>query len=288
MVLSKHRTVLVGVFAAIVCAMLSVTATQAEEVEDLQTTPSNAIVERAFNDLGTWGGQCWTWMRQVIEDATGKSVGFDYREGFFEAGAIEVTIDEAQPGDVIQLADDSYTAPDAGYDGLHTAIIYEVLGDGLFMVIDSNANFDEMVSTRLYDPAAAAARYSNITFHIYRFGDFPADAPRVPAPAPAVAVPLEVGDTATVNTPGECLNIRASAGRSAQQFNCLPHGTVVKVTSETAVVDGLSWVKVSANGVTGWVASDYLRKTEAQGSGVGPTRPAQTFRLFIPLIGADN
>ncbi len=285
MVMPQHRPVLLGVFAAVLCAMISVTAVQARDADS--ATATNPIVARAFEDNGTWQGQCWQFMKKVIEEATGKVVGFDYREGYFEAGAFEVSVAQAKPGDVIQLADDSWTSPDADYPGLHTAIIYEVVSPGLFMVIDSNANYDEMVTTRLYDPAAAAARYSNINFHIYRFDetDRPSPDGRIPAPA-APRTPLAVGDVATVNTPGECLNIRTTPGGTL--ISCLAHRTTVKITSAPVTIGGVNWVQVNASGTVGWMAENYLDKSPVQGSGVGNTRPAQPFRLFIPLIGTDN
>src|SRR5690349_17467585 len=86
------------------------------------------IASTALQYLGTHGGQCWTFMQQVVLEATGRQIGFDYRQGFFEAGAIEVTADQAQNGDIIQIASDANTSPSASYAGLHTAIILRNLG----------------------------------------------------------------------------------------------------------------------------------------------------------------
>ncbi|MFQ5382533.1 MAG: hypothetical protein ACE5EF_13070, partial [Dehalococcoidia bacterium] len=110
--------------------------------------PDHPLVARAFEDLGTYQGECWPWVRQVVADSLGVRMGFDYRQGFFDAGAVEVHLAEAAPGDVIQLADDSYTNPDADYPGLHTAIIVSVEGPGTFEVIDSNSQWDGIVRTR--------------------------------------------------------------------------------------------------------------------------------------------
>ena len=289
MVMSKHRSVLMGVFAAILCAMLSITAAQAEEVEDTAATPTNAIVARAFQDLGTWQGQCWTFMKNVIEDATGMTVGFDYRDGYFEAGAYEVELEDAQPGDVIQLADDSWTAPNADYNGLHTAIIYEVLGNGVFMVIDSNANFDEMVSTRVYNPAAAAARYSNINFHIYRFDG---GEPPVLTDSHPRADPREQSHTGYrrhCHREHSC-GLPQPASRSRQQVEgLLPAPRNLGEGHERTGAREWTALGPGERERRLWLGCLGLPPEDARaGLRAGAPRPAQVFRLFIPLIGTDN
>ncbi len=281
--MSQHRPVLVALIAASIAAMLLVTVANAKPDNVLS---SNPLVLRAFKDDGTWQGECWTWMKKLVEEATGKKVGFDYREGYFEAGGREVKATEALPGDIIQLADDRDTTPSADYPGLHTAIIYEVLGAGKFNVVDSNSQFDGMVRTRQYDPWAAAARYPNISVHIYRLTNY-SEPPRdgtTPATLPA---PVSVGDFATVNTPGDCLNLRSGAGLSYGQLSCLPNRTQVKVTNETITVAGRRWVGVTALGLSGWVAADYLDRSPVAGSGIGATKPAPAFRLFIAGVAGQ-
>ena len=88
MPLSQHRLALVGILLAIV-ATFSVRAASA--AEEANTPTSNPIAARALRDLGTWQGECWLWMQRVVFDATGRKVGFDYIDGFFEAGAVEVS-----------------------------------------------------------------------------------------------------------------------------------------------------------------------------------------------------
>ena len=52
------------------------------------------------------------------------------------------------------------------------------------------------------------------------------------------------------------LNVRAEASAESQVFTTLSSGTQVDVLSTTG--DG-KWHKISSNGITGFVAGDYLR-----------------------------
>ena len=208
------------------------------------------IAAAALARLDTWGGQCWTFMQEVVLQATGRRVGFDYRQGFFEAGAIEVSAEEAQNGDIIQIADDADTNPWASYPGMHTAIVLKNLGGGRFDAVDSNQNWDEWVNLRYgYDPYASAARYG-LQVRIYRIpGGGPGAAP---AAAGSNDTPLASGDPATVAADGGCLNLRSAPGLSASKLDCLPEGTGVTITGEPVSKDGFSWVPVStprANGL---------------------------------------
>jgi hypothetical protein len=98
---------------AVLGALLAITTGLVLFAPSSSTTASaeeqSPIVTAALSHLGTRGGQCWTFMRQVVKEATGRTVGFDYRQGFFDAGAIEVSASEAQSGDIIQIAKDGDT-----------------------------------------------------------------------------------------------------------------------------------------------------------------------------------
>lgn len=196
-------------------------------------------------------------MRQVVAEATGNQVGFDYRQGFFEAGAVEVSPDEAVAGDIIQVARDSNTSPSASYSGLHTAIIMKNLGGGRFDAVDSNQNWDEMVALRPnYDPYTSAAR-NGLQVHIYRI---PGGGPGA-TPATAASAGFGVGEFALVSADPGCLNLRDAAGTGASRIACLPTGTSVKVLSGPVSANGFSWVQVESGAGTGWVAARYLAKT---------------------------
>ncbi|MCC7364944.1 MAG: SH3 domain-containing protein [Dehalococcoidia bacterium] len=286
MPLSQPRLALAGILLSVITAFAVFGSAKAAP------PASSPIVDRALQNVDGWGGQCWTWMQQVVFEATGKKVGYDYRLGFFEAGAVEVTDAEAGPGDVIQIADDAWTSPDAEYDGLHTAIILENLGGGAFKVIDSNSQWDEVVRVRdSYNPSAIAAA-RGLNYHIYRLAGTPPVEARAAAPAAPVAPagPLKAGDAARVNTPGETLNLRAGPGISSDVFARLPDGTPVTVLEAPRTIGSYSWVKVRTDVGDGYVAAQYLvRQTAtAPASGTGDSRPILIYRGYVPGIATGD
>lgn len=251
--------------------------------------PNDRIALTALQYEGAWGGQCWQFMKDVVREATGVEIGFDYREGFFEEGAVEITdIAEVRAGDVIQIALDSWTSPDADYPGLHTSIVLTNLGDGTFDVIDSNQNFDEIVRLRpAYDPFDAAARYG-LQVHIYRIATDGSGGAAPTGAAPPRGDFLSTGETGTVNTPGECLNLRTGAGLGNGIIGCLPHGTRFTVIAETVSVLGRSWAKVRIEGgLEGWVATEYVTKDTVPASGSAGGGPVLPFRSFAPALSAN-
>jgi hypothetical protein len=248
--------------------------------------PDNAYDRIALTALkyeGSYGGQCWEFMKDVVREATGREIGFDYREGYFEAGATEVTsIEAVRSGDIIQIVDDTWTSPDADYPGLHTSIVLTNLGGGAFDVIDSNQNFDGMVRLRAnYKPFEAAARYG-LQVHFYRIlqaDPVPGDAP---GPQAATGVPFRSGDTGSVNTPGECLNLRTGGGLGNAIIRCLPHGTRVTAIGESVVVGGRYWAKVRTDaGEEGWVATEFLSQDAVPASGGAGAAPILPFRAVL-------
>lgn len=213
--------------------------------------PSPSIADVALGHLDTHGGQCWTFVQAVVFEATGAQIGNDYRQGFFEAGAVEVQASEAARGDIIQVANDADTSPWASYPGLHTAIVLENLGGGRFNAIDSNQDWDEWVRLRPgYDPYATAAR-NGLQVHIYRM-------PRG-AGAGASGSDIKAGP-ATVNSGSGCLNLRAAAGLAGARIGCLPEGTSVTVTGDAVTKDGFDWVPVETPAGKGWMAARYLKQ----------------------------
>ncbi|MEX0784943.1 MAG: SH3 domain-containing protein [Dehalococcoidia bacterium] len=248
--------------------------------------PENAhdrIALAALSHEGEWGGQCWQFMKDVVREATGKEIGFDYREGFFEAGAVEITdISQARAGDIIQVALDSWTSPDADYPGLHTSIVMTNLGDGVFDVVDSNQNWDEMVRVRAgYKPFEAAAQ-SGLQVHIYRIpGDGTAEAPPYREVIPRGDY-LRTGESGRVNAPGECLNLRTGGGLGNGIITCLPHGTHFTVTAETVPLNGHNWAKVRTDdGHEGWVATEFVMRDTVPASSTAGGLPIMPFRLFV-------
>ena len=283
MPLSQHRLALAGILLVVVTIPLLTFARAGAQ----SGPPAHPIIATALQYEGAYGGECWTFMKKVVKEATGRDVGFDYRDGYLEAGAVEVRIADARPGDIIQIADDRNTTPSADYGGLHTAFIIDNLGRGLFNVIDSNSNFDGMVRVRYdYDPAASAARYG-IQFHIYRIGTgaFTPPAPK-PTATPSVT-PLRLGDRAIVSAQGDCLNLRSGAGVGQPIIRCIPDKTPVTLLSDAVTVGGRQWLQVSSSLGNGWVAAEYLAPTEAKGSASAPTSPLLQFRSFVPQVSSN-
>jgi hypothetical protein len=287
MPMSPHRPALAGILLAILAVLVFQSPT-ASAVGPNTTASTNPIAATALTYEGTFEGDCWPFVKQVVFEATGREIGFDYRQGFFDAGAVEVSLAEAQSGDIIQVANDANTSPTADYAGLHTSIIIRATGPGVFDVIDSNSQWDGMVRWRLaYDPTAAAGRYPGLAFHIYRIsGSSPATT--APPLSPAVATrPLQPGDRATVKTPGDCLNLRVGPGTDQALIKCLPDRTVVTALSAPLASGGRQWIKVSTFAGEGWVAVEFLSAPSAGPAGTGDTKPLLPYRAFVPAVAAN-
>lgn len=133
------------------------------------TATYGPLITQALKYDGTRGGECYLFMQKVVKEVTGRLINGDYRQSYLDAGATEIALSQAQSGDIIQLVDDKNTAATASYAGLHTAFIMDVLGGGKFKVIDSNYLFDGIVRVHdNYSPQDSAARYKNISVHIWR------------------------------------------------------------------------------------------------------------------------
>lgn len=277
MPMSPHRPALAAILLAAIC--LGVASFGGPRGS--HATPSyGAIATTALAYEGAYEGQCWPWVRKVVFEATGREMGFDYREGFFEAGAIEITdLADVRDGDVIQVADDADTAPDADYPGLHTSIVLDNLGGGAFTVIDSNSQWDGIVRVRAnYDPFAGAAS-NGLEVHIYRFGAG-GSAPAAPLPGP-----LRVGEKALVNTPGDCLNLRSGASREYEALACLGHRSEVTVVGGPVTTDGITWWKVRTGAGEGWMSGTYLvRAASAPGASGAPDLPQRPYRAYLPAL----
>ena len=212
------------------------------------------IAGAALRYLGTHGGQCKAFVQRVVAESTGRRIGLDYRLGYFEAGAVEVSPEEAVRGDIIQVASDADTSPSASYVGLHTAIILENLGGGVFSVVESNGNLDEMVGMRArYNPYAA--RSYGMQVHIYRIpGGSVADAAGVSGPTYS----WSAGEPGFVAAGDDCLNLRTGPSLSEPRQACLPTSAPVTVLEGRGTSDGYSWLEVQTAAGHGWMAAMYL------------------------------
>ncbi len=245
------------------------------------------IADEALKDLNTWQGQCFTWVKDVVERATGAQMGWGYRAGYIAGGAVEVPLAEAVRGDVIQLSNESISGTGTFYLGLHTAIVLENLGGGKFDAIDSNQNWDEVVRLRPnYDPVASAARYTGITVRVYRFsGGSATDTP------PSASTELGEGDLAVVSADGDCLRIRSAPSLSGTRLDCLPDGSPVAITGAAVMGDGLEWLPVSTSLGSGWMAAMYLAPTSSSSAPTAPSAPAAaelSESSSVPVAGDAN
>lgn len=281
--MKSRRTALAGILVVLL-ALVGMGSRPASALD-----PDNQFDRIALTALqyeGGYGGQCWQFMKDVVREATGREIGFDYREGYFEAGAVEVTdITQVRSGDIIQIALDSWTAPDADYNGLHTSIVLTNLGGGYFDVVDSNQNYDGMVRLRPgYNPWAAADRYG-LQVHIYRInGGTPVPTDATAPTATVRGITFHAGETGAVNTPGECLNLRTGGGLGSSIVTCLKHGARFRVIGESVLVGGRMWAKVRTDdGLEGWLATEYLSKDTVPASGNG-AGPILNYRAFVGAI----
>lgn len=282
----QHRPALAAILAAVVAVLaLAVPGMAAADSPSSQPSP---IAATALKYDGTYQGQCWEFVKKVVLEATGKSIGFDYRQGFLDAGAVEVPAGQAASGDIIQIANDADTSPSADYPGLHTSIVLNVLGNGTFDVVDSNMNFDGIVHVRKgYDPGAAAGRYPGLSFHIYRISGGSGASPAArsgPVLTPVAPGAWAVGDKGVVNTPGDVLNLRDAPGGNI--ITRLANRTAVTITATAVAQSGYSWVKVTTTAGEGWVAAEFLARESAAttSSGSGNVSPVLSFRNFVPML----
>ncbi|MCL4230032.1 MAG: SH3 domain-containing protein [Dehalococcoidia bacterium] len=297
--MSPHRPALAGFLLALLA--LGWAGVAARDATASQVPAGDLIVRTALSDEGTYQGQCWPWVQRVVFEATGFSIGWDYREGFFEAGATEVKLAEASRGDIVQIADDDNTAPDADYPGLHTAIVLENHGDGVLTVIDSNSQWDGIVRIRKgYTPAAAAARVG-IDYHVYRFTGIPVPGGRTgndgatapPAlPAAGTRPALKAGDTAMVSAQGDCLNLRWAPGTGNKVVACIADRSNLKVVGDPQFEEGRYWVRVLVNGLQGYVAGEFLEwvsspSVPTSAGATGGPAPVLPFRAFVPMVSGD-
>ena len=313
-----RRLIPVWVIAAF--AVLFILVPVGARAETLPAT-YHPTAQRAMQDYLTYQGQCWPWMRQIVQESTGRTMGFGYITGFLEAGAAEVPLHEAAQGDIIQIADDQNAGPGVDYPGLHTALVLEAFPDGTFTIIDSNSKWDGVVRIRYdYDPIASANRYSGLEVHAWRIpleGESPSITPSatvtpipptvtpipptgtpVPptgtpvaptaTPVPPTTIPeadtFDVGDDVVVSADGSCLNLRDVPSLSGAKLTCLVEGTSLEVLSEVVEADGWAWVAVRApGGQAGWVASQYLVLAVPEPTAAPSTTPASVTATATPV-----
>ncbi|MDA0301905.1 MAG: SH3 domain-containing protein [Chloroflexi bacterium] len=237
------------------------------EVASAQTPPAStqnygAIAKTALPMLHQQRGQCFPWVRAVVQSALGRVMGNDYHHGYLQAGGIEVPLVNARHGDIIQVTNPANTAWDADYPGLHTAIVLDNLGNGKFRVIDSNSEYDGVVRVRdNYNPAELSTRQPGLVVRVYRIEGAPGVVTPVVPPTPTFATTGTLpapGARVTVAADGDCLRVRSAPGLGGGVLGCMPTGQQVTVTQSGPSAEGYRWVQINSGALSGWAAADYL------------------------------
>jgi len=133
-----------------------------------------ATAQKAGN--GDYGGQCKVFVNTTVASASkGKIALSKYHRGYAEAGATEVGLAQAGPGDIIQVTPAGST--DATAESLwrrggplHSAVVEANLGGGVFRVIDSNWSGSERVTRHVFSPETWAASKGGGIVKVWRFG----------------------------------------------------------------------------------------------------------------------
>ncbi len=71
---------------------------------------------------------------------------------------------------------------------------------------------------------------------------------------------LRIGDGATVQGTGSCLNVRPSPGQSNTPVACLNDGTDLTVIGGPQASGGITWWQVRSGTVEGWAAEEFIRR----------------------------
>jgi hypothetical protein len=127
------------------------------------------IADIGLSKLGKWAGQCKQAVNNWVHEASGRGqrLGGDYHANYAAQGGVQITRDQAQKGDIIQLHN---PADQRGYYWpMHTAVVLSHQpGSNVFEVVDSNSRSDEIVRRHNYDPYKAAGTRLKVT--IWRMG----------------------------------------------------------------------------------------------------------------------
>lgn len=141
---SKAQTLLVALFLA-----LSVLVVPSSPAQAVGSYDNAAIADRALTKVGLYGGQCRSFVNEIVKAVSGGSqdastvlAGGDYFQSFINAGGTRITdVSQLIKGDIVQIgqwADSS---------SLHTFIIVGRVSGSTFRVVDSNSKWDQIVRT---------------------------------------------------------------------------------------------------------------------------------------------
>jgi hypothetical protein len=158
---------------------------------------TNAAIYSVANSYATGttvgDGQCFALGREVFRVAArnarsslliGSTSVYGYHNCYLQAGGIEVSAAKATRGDYIQVFNE---ANPYDYSHVHTAIIENNVGGGVFDVIEQNWPVGNGVAHRRWDSPYKWAAAGSRQVHIWRLGT-------VPSPPPPVVSSMAAGD----------------------------------------------------------------------------------------------
>ncbi|MEQ9335629.1 MAG: hypothetical protein RJQ03_00385 [Miltoncostaeaceae bacterium] len=160
-----------GVGAPVTAIVLALAPAHAVAVDASQIL---SVARRA--SVGAAGGQCKVFANTVVASASkGRIALSKYHDGFREAGAVEVPLELAGPGDIIQVIPAGSTDATAETfwrrgGPLHTAVVERNLGGLRYAVIDSNWAGNERIARRTWEPVEWADSKGGGIIKAWRFG----------------------------------------------------------------------------------------------------------------------
>ncbi len=141
---ARARSIVAAMITALLAAIMLVSGQAPAKA--VGSFDNAVIADYALKNypVGSYGGQCRTFVNNVVKGATGLNTGTgwpDYFVGFTNAGGVRITdVNALAKGDIVQ-----YGQTEA-YAGLHTFIIVSRVSGSTYNVIDSNRARDEKVS----------------------------------------------------------------------------------------------------------------------------------------------
>jgi hypothetical protein len=252
----RLRATLMAVLASGIVALAGASPSLASPANQF---PNQRIVDIALSHpQGSWGGQCYVFVNNVLAAASGGRVHIGgphtYYGAYARAGGVLVTQAQAQAGDIIQISNPAND--NLYYRGMHTAIIVKNLGGGNFDVVDSNWGFTEQVHHHHLNPYSLIVRGTGESVQFWRMGQIGAAQAPVAGPAPT-APPAATPTFSVYGLIGNnTLNVRSGPGVQFQRIGSLSEGQRVSITCQTrgsVVVGSTVWDKIAAGAyVSDW------------------------------------
>jgi uncharacterized protein YgiM (DUF1202 family) len=182
---------------------------------------------------GTTGWSAASFLAAAESDATESDVSGDLAIGGGEAAGSSLSI-----GSVAVVTDDNVNL--RAEPSLEAEVLLTLDTGTTATVLDGPVDAEGYVWYQLGVAGAAG----------WTAGDFLAPA------TPDDGSSFAAGDTVAIND--DDVNLRAATGLDAEILNTLSAGTTATVLDGPVETDGYAWYLLDVNGVSGWVASEFL------------------------------